>query len=125
MRKVKELMTAKAVKEFFKKNGLFMAKMGALGAIALLAASDPTFAQQPGEGDGGITLISGPIQKVEELMSGSVAKALVTLGIVMAGGSYALNIDNQAVKSFMRIGGGGTVALGSVAFINQVTGILL
>ena len=58
-------------------------------------------------------------------MSGSVAKALVTLGIVMAGGSYALNIDNQAVKSFMRIGGGSTVALGSVAFIDQVTGILL
>lgn len=122
MRKFKN---AEKMKTFFKKNGVFLFKMGALGALALLAASDPTFAQSTSDETGGIDLIAGPIKKVEDLMSGSVAKALVTLGIVMAGGSYALNIDNQAVKSFMRIGGGGTVALGSVAFIDQVTGILL
>ena len=124
MYKIKEIMTKKNIKKFFQENGAFMTQLAVMGVI-VLTGGDSAFAQTAtGSDSSTLSTLTGPLTTVQSFMTGTVPKVLVSSGVVMAGASYAMNIDNQAVKSFMRIGGGGTVALGAVPFIGELSGIV-
>lgn len=124
MHKIKEIMTKKNIKKFLQENGVFMAQLAVMGVIVLTSGDHALAQTATGTESGGLGTLTKPLTTVKSFMTGTVPQVLVTSGVVMAGASYAMNIDNQAVKSFMRIGGGGTVALGAVPFIGELSGIV-
>lgn len=71
-----------------------------------------------------IETLSGPLEKIENFMTGTVGKSIATIGAVAFGASWAANIENQVTKSAMRIGGGGAVAASAPALLKDVTGFL-
>ena len=127
MHKIKAITTKKNIKKFIKENGFFMTKLAVMGVVAL-TTGDSAFAQTTGSAGnvatGSLSTLVTPLTTVKSFMTGTVPQVLVSSGVVMAGASYAMNIDNQAVKSFMRIGGGGSVALGAVPFIDELAGLI-
>lgn len=127
MHKIKEIATKKNIKKFIKENGFFMARLAVMGAVAL-TTGDSAFAQTTGSAGnvatGSLSTLTTPLTTVKSFMTGTVPQVLIPTGVVMAGASWAMNIDNQAVKSFMRIGGGGSIALGSVPFIDELVGLI-
>lgn len=111
---------------FVKNNKLFMLKLGIMAAVVVTSA-DTAFAQTVTEGTGAVnnmTTLTTPIERMRGFMTGYVPSALVSIGAVMAGAGYTMNIDNQVVKTCMRIGGGGAATIGAVGFINDFTGLV-
>ena len=96
----------------------------AVMGVVIGLSGDASARSVGGSHDGGITVFTNTIKNVQETVTGPVAKGLVTIGTAAFGASYAMNVDNQAVKSLMRLGGGGSVALGAVDLIPQATGLL-
>lgn len=97
-------------------------QLAAMGIV--IGLSGDASARSVGGSSGGITVFTDTIENVQKTVTGPVAKGLVTIGTAAFGASYAMNVDNQAVKSLMRLGGGGSVALGAVDLIPQATGLL-
>jgi len=71
-----------------------------------------------------IETLSGPLEKIENFMSGTVGKAITSIGAVAFGASWAANIENQITKGAMRICGGGAIAANAPGLLNEVTGFL-
>lgn len=100
----------------------------AVMGVVIGISGDASAAQQnmvvDKNGGDGIAVFTKTLANVQATVTGPMAKGLVTIGTAAFGASYAMNIDNQAVKSLMRLGGGGSVALGAVDLIPQATGLL-
>lgn len=141
LQKTKKVAKTKALAawDFAKHNKLFLLQLGLMaGTVTLM--SDTSFAQDIGSSQNmatsggvdvgtatsgsGMSTLQAPIQKITKFMTGPVPKGLVAIGAVMAGAGYTLNIDNQAVKSLMRVGGGGAATLGATGLILDFTGFL-
>lgn len=98
----------------------------ALIAGVLVMSSDVSFAQDANvqANASGMSTLSKPIDNIREFMSGTVAKSFATIGAVVFGASWALNIENQITKAGMRIAGGSATAIGATSVINDATGFL-
>ena len=118
------LPSKQAIKTFIKDNRWFLFRFG-LMAVTFAAMPDSACFAQQGSDDQTVDVITKPMKTMETLMTGPVAKGIVTIGAAVGGASWALNIDNQAVKTAMRVVGGGSVALGAATFVSQTTGIMI
>ena len=114
---------SKAVK-FLKENRWTLARIG-LAVAAVVIMPDSVSYAQSGTTDDTISVITQPLSRMENLMSGPVPKAIVTIGAATGAASWALNIENQVTKTAMRVVGGGSVALGAATFVSQTTGMLI
>lgn len=114
---------SKAVK-FLKENRWALTRIG-LAVAAVVILPDSVSYAQSGTTDDTISVITQPLSRMENLMSGPVPKAIVTIGAATGAASWALNIENQVTKTAMRVVGGGSVALGAATFVSQTTGMLI
>lgn len=121
----KYLPSKKAVKSFIIDNRWLLLRIGLIAATFAIMPDSSCFAQSTKTDNGGIDVISGPLEKFEQLMTGTMPKAIVSIGAAVGGASWALNIENQIVKTAMRVVGGGSVALAAGTFITQSTGIVI
>ena len=112
------------VKNFLKANRWTLVRIG-LAAVTLAIMPDSVSYAQSGTTDDTISVLTQPLSRMENLMSGPVPKAIVTIGAATGAASWALNIENQITKTAMRVVGGGSVALGAATFISQTTGFLI
>ena len=118
----------KALKEktskFLKENRWALTRMGLAMAAVILMPDSVSYAQS-GTTDDTISVLTQPLSRMENLMSGPVPKAIVTIGAATGAASWALNVENQITKTAMRVVGGGSVALGAATFVSQTTGFLI
>lgn len=118
----------KAFKEkaskFLKENRWTLTRMGLAMAAVILMPDSVSYAQS-GTTDDTISVLTQPLSRMENLMSGPVPKAIVTVGAATGAASWALNVENQITKTAMRVVGGGSVALGAATFVSQTTGFLI
>jgi len=112
------------VKKFLKENRWTLARIG-LAAAAMAILPDSVSYAQSGATDDTISVLTQPLSRMENLMSGPVPKAIVTIGAAIGAASWALNVENQIIKTTMRVVGGGSVALAAATFVNQTTGMLI
>lgn len=112
------------VKNFLKENSLVLTRITLALAAVVLMPDSVSYAQS-GTTDDTISVITQPLSRMENLMSGPVPKAIVTIGAATGAASWALNIENQVTKMAMRVVGGGSVALGAATFVSQTTGFLI
>ena len=112
------------VKKFLKENRWTLARIG-LAAAAMAILPDSVSYAQSGATDDTISVLTQPLSRMESLMSGPVPKAIVTIGAAIGAASWALNVENQIIKTTMRVVGGGSVALAAATFVNQTTGMLI
>lgn len=112
------------VVKFLKENRWALTRIG-LAVAAVVIMPDSVSYAQSGTTDDTISVITQPLTRMENLMSGPVPKAIVTIGAATGAASWALNIENQVTKTAMRVVGGGSVALGAATFVSQTTGMLI
>lgn len=112
------------VVNFVKENKWTLVRLGVM-VVAAGIVPDVGYAQNTSTANGQITTISEPLTRVQNLMTGAVPTAIVTIGAAVGGASWALNIDNQIAKTAMRVVGGGSIALGAAGFISQTTAFLI
>ena len=111
-------------KKFLKENRWALTRITLAMAAVVLMPDSVSYAQS-GTTDDTISVITQPLSRMENLMSGPVPKAIVTIGAATGAASWALNIENQITKTAMRVVGGGSVALGAATFVSQTTGFLI
>ena len=112
------------VTKFLRENRWTLARIG-LAAAAVVIFPDSVSYAQSGATDDTISVLTQPLSRMESLMSGPVPKAIVTIGAAIGAASWALNVENQIIKTTMRVVGGGSVALAAATFVNQTTGMLI
>ena len=112
------------VTKFLRENRWTLARIG-LAAAAVVILPDSVSYAQSGATDDTISVLTQPLSRMESLMSGPVPKAIVTIGAAIGAASWALNVENQIIKTTMRVVGGGSVALAAATFVNQTTGMLI
>lgn len=83
---------SKAAK-FLKENRWTLTRIG-LAVAALVILPDSVSYAQSGTTDDTISVITQPLSRMENLMSGPVPKAIVTIGAATGAASWALNIEN-------------------------------
>lgn len=110
--------------KFLKENRWTLTRIGLAMAAVILMPDSVSYAQS-GTTDDTISVLTQPLSRMENLMSGPVPKAIVTIGAATGAASWALNIENQITKTAMRVVGGGSVALGAATFVSQTTGFLI
>ncbi len=112
------------VTKFLRKNCWTLARIGIAAAVMAILPDSVSYAQS-GATDDTISVLTQPLSRMESLMSGPVPKAIVTIGAAIGAASWALNVENQIIKTTMRVVGGGSVALAAATFVNQTTGMLI
>ncbi|MBR3721358.1 MAG: TrbC/VirB2 family protein [Selenomonadaceae bacterium] len=138
IKKIKESLTlnnakkvAKTAGKFVMENKLFCLQLAIMAGTVLLMqdaswANTDVYKDKVSAGDSTkIRSIEGPLNKMAEVMSGPVAKGIVTIGAAVGAASWAMNIENQVTKTAMRVVGGGSVAAGAGAFLADTTGFVL
>ena len=116
-------ITKADVKAFFTLDKKDMVQLTIMAGIILMN-QDVSLASDFQNKSSQIETLSGPLEKIENFMTGTVGKSIATIGAVAFGASWAANIENQVTKSAMRIGGGGAVAASAPALLKDVTGFL-
>ena len=112
------------VTKFLRENRWTLARIGLVAAAVVIFPDSVSYAQS-GATDDTISVLTQPLSRMESLMSGPVPKAIVTIGAAIGAASWALNVENQIIKTTMRVVGGGSVALAAATFVNQTTGMLI
>ena len=112
------------VTKFLRKNRWTLTRIGIAAAVIAILPDSVSYAQS-GATDDTISVLTQPLSRMESLMSGPVPKAIVTIGAAIGAASWALNVENQIIKTTMRVVGGGSVALAAATFVNQTTGMLI
>ena len=96
-----------------------------IGMMAVVAAIMPEISYASNTTTSSVSVITGPLDTMHDLMTGPVPTAIVTIGAAVGGASWAMNIESQVTKTAMRVVGGGAVALGAANFISQTAGFLI
>lgn len=81
------------VKKFLKENRWALTRI-TLALAAVVIMPDSVSYAQSGTTDDTISVITQPLSRMENLMSGPVPKAIVTIGAATGAASWALNIEN-------------------------------
>lgn len=107
--------------KFIKENKVLFAQLAVMGTVAVL--SDPAFAATSASD---FVQITGPLQKIQNTITGPVATAIGTIGAGLLGVSVAANFENQAAKRGVQVAGGAGLAVGASSAITTVaSGLLL
>ena len=115
-------ITKADVKAFFTLDRRDVVQLAVMAGV-LLMGSDVSFASEAASEakfDGDIKTLTGPLERIQNFMTGTVGKSIATIGAVVFGASWAANIENQVTKSAMRIAGGGAIAVGGGAIVGEV-----
>ena len=112
---------------FLKRNKGTFIQMGIIaGTVAIMG--DTTYAGLKA-GSGAFGVIETPLQNFQTFMTGSVPKAIGTIGCGIVGASWAMNIENQMTKAGMRVIGGTAAAMGAGSLIasanSDASGLLM
>ena len=83
----------RTAKNFVKENRWTFIRIG-LAVAAVVIMPDSVSYAQSGTTDDTISVITQPLSRMENLMSGPVPKAIVTIGAATGAASWALNIEN-------------------------------
>lgn len=128
MKKVSLRKAWSKTKKFVKENKLQLFQISLMVGIAALS-TDSALANAVGKAEGNadqaFNAITGPLDKMQTLMTGKVPAAIGTIGAGIAGASWAFNIENQMTKAGMRVIGGTGVAIGAESVLNGATAVLL
>ncbi len=116
-------ITKAGIKAFFTLDRKDVVQLAVIAGV-LAMSSDVSFAQSTSDETGSIATIAEPIDRVRQLMTGTVAKSMATIGAVVFGASWAMNIENQVTKAGMRIAGGSATALGATSIITEASGFI-
>ena len=113
---------------FLKRNKGTFVQMGIIaGTVAIMG--DTTYAGLASGQGGAFGVIETPLQNFQTFMTGSVPKAIGTIGCGSVGASLAMNIENQMTKAGMRVIGGTAAAMGAGSLIasanNTASGLLM
>ncbi|WP_302359213.1 TrbC/VirB2 family protein [uncultured Mitsuokella sp.] len=101
---------------FLKRNKGTFVQMGIIaGTVAIMG--DTTYAGLASGQGGAFGVIETPLQNFQTFMTGSVPKAIGTIGCGIVGASWAMNIENQMTKAGMRVIGGTAAAMGAGSLI--------
>lgn len=118
----------KNVTKFVKDNKVMFAQCALMIGIGVLT-SDTSFASDfsvTGQtAPASFDVITGPLDRVKDLMTGKVPAAIGTIGAGVAGASWAMNLENQMTKAGMRVIGGTGIAIGAAGVLNGAGGVLL
>ena len=119
---------AKKALAFLKRNKGTFVQMGIIaGTVALMG--DTTYAGLTGTSGSAFSVIETPLQNFQQFMTGSVPKAIGTIGCGIVGASWAMNIENQMTKAGMRVIGGTAAAMGAGSLIasanSDASGLLM
>ena len=113
---------------FLKRNKGTFVQMGIIaGTVAIMG--NTTYAGLASGQGGAFGVIETPLQNFQTFMTGSVPKAIGTIGCGIVGASWAMNIENQMTKAGMRVIGGTAAAMGAGSLIasanNTASGLLM
>lgn len=115
----------KTVKKFLSDNKVGITQCAVMAGVMVLA-TDPTFATSTNEiNNTSFSMVTGPLTKVRDLISGPIATGIGTLGAGIAGASWAFNIENQMTKAGMRVLGGTGIAIGAGDFLMATGAVCL
>lgn len=144
-KKIREYLTVESAKKlavstghFIMENKMFCLQLGIMAGTVLLM-QDSSLANtseqltgagtlsisKEGETTNSISAIEKPLATMQAVMTGTVPKAICTIGAAVGAASWAMNIENQVTKTAMRVIGGSSVALGAGAFITESSGFVL
>lgn len=93
--------------------------------MAIVCLPDTSFAQPVSQEDKGFEAISGPLEKLEQFMTGKGAKIAATIGASAGIGAWTLNTDNQIVKNSLRLTAGTGALLAVPGVVKGVAGFLI
>ena len=108
---------------YAKTHKMEMLRLGIMAAIVLMPENS-CFAQGK-DVDEGFTAISGPLQKLEDFMTGKGAKIAATIGASAGIGAWTLNTDNQIVKNSLRLTAGTGALLAVPGVVSGVAGFII
>ena len=111
---------AKRAWNFVKENKLLMAQLGVMGIVLL--SGDTSFAKTT---DDTFSVVTSPIQKFQNTITGPIATAIGTAGAGLLGLSVAMNFENQIAKRGVQGVGGIGLGIGTGTVVSKLgTGFL-
>ncbi len=124
LRRKATVLSGRAIR-YAKTHKMEMLQVGVLAAIMLMPENS-CFAQPAGgEQDAGFTAISGPLEKLQNFMTGKGAKIAATIGASAGIGAWTLNTDNQIVKNSLRLTAGTGALLAVPGIVQGVAGFMI
>jgi len=122
-------ITWKDVKTFISKNRVPMVQCALMvGVVAVgtdCALANSIGSKVDNAGINSIDALINPMNNMMNFMTGPAPKAIGTVGIGIAGASWALNIENQITKAGMRLLGGTGAAIGGASVLGGLTSIVM
>ena len=110
---------------YAKTHKMEMLRLGILAAIVLMPENSCFAQDTQGGADEGFEAISGPLEKLNNFMTGKGAKIAATIGASAGIGAWTLNTDNQIVKNALRLTAGTGALLTVPAVVKGVSGFLI
>ncbi len=112
--KSKKASKTRRVWNFVKENKVLIAQLCLMGAVVL--SSDTSFANTQAEA--GFEVVTNPLTKFQNTITGPVATAIGTAGAALLGLSVAMNFENQIAKRGVQGVGGIGLGLGASSLIS-------
>lgn len=111
---------------YAKTHKMEMLRLAVMAAIVLMPENS-CFAKgtQNNEADAAFDALKGPLEKLENFMTGSGAKIAATIGASAGIGAWTLNTDNQIVKNSLRLTAGTGALLAVPGVVKGVAGFLI
>ena len=120
----KAIVLGKRAFRYAKTHKMEMFQIAVMATIMLLSDTS-CFAQPISQEDSGFEAISGPLEKLEQFMTGKGAKIAATVGASAGIGAWTLNTDNQIVKNSLRLTAGTGALLAVPGVVKGVAGFLI
>ena len=102
---------------FMKENRLFLFRLSVMGVVAL--SSDPALAAQS---DSTFAVVTSPIEKFSNTITGPIATAIGTAGAALLGLSVSMNFENQVAKRGVQGVGGIGLGMGAATLVKTLGG---
>lgn len=117
MMKEKVKKNAQDAVHFVKENKLFLFRLGVMGMVAF--SSDPALAAQS---DSTFAVVTSPIEKFSNTITGPIATAIGTAGAALLGLSVSMNFENQVAKRGVQGVGGIGLGIGAATLVKNLGG---
>ena len=105
----------KTAGKFVKENKLLMLQLGLMGAVVL--TNEVSFATKADET---FSVVTNPLEKLQNTITGPVATAIGTAGAGLLGLSVTMNFENQIAKRAIQGVGGVGLALGGATVVSKL-----